>query len=167
MLVKMLNAIDAVVTFIEEWTLFVIVMAALLSLFANVVLRYGFNYTLAWSEELVRFVIIYSTFIGASVAVRQRSMIRIDAVTQMFPRLKPGLTLYTNILMLVFAWLMVYHGYKITLLQFTTHQKTIIMQIPLVIIYAVMPAMGILVSYRTVQAIVQDIRTSGKKDRHA
>ena len=159
MLGKILKKIDTFVTNIEEWTLFIIVMAALISLFINVVLRYGFNYTLAWSEELVRIVIIYSTFVGASVAVKQRAMIRIDAIVQIFPKLKPGLTIATNLLMLVFAGMMVYFGYKMTHLQYLTHQKTIIMQIPLVIIYAIMPVMGIMVFIRTVQVIIQDIRT--------
>jgi C4-dicarboxylate transporter DctQ subunit len=159
MLGKMLKKLDTIVTQIEEWTLFIIVIAALLSLFANVVLRYGFNYTLAWSQELVRFVIIYSTFVGASVAVKQRAMIRIDAVVQIFPKLKSGLTLYTNILMLIFAWMMVYYGYKMTFLQYLTNQKTIIMQIPLVIIYAIMPVMGVMVGIRTIQVIIQDFKT--------
>ena len=158
MLGKILKKLDTIVTNIEEWTLFIIVIAALLSLFVNVVLRYGFNYTLAWSEELVRIVIIYSTFIGASVAVKQRAMIRIDAVVQIFPKLKPGLTIFTNLLMLVFAWMMVYYGYKMTHMQLLTNQKTIIMQIPLVIIYAIMPVMGVMVFIRTVQVIIQDIK---------
>ncbi|WP_300459778.1 TRAP transporter small permease [Desulfobacula sp.] len=158
MLGKILKKLDTIVTDIEEWTLFIIVMAALLSLFANVVLRYGFNYTLAWSEELVRIVIIYSTFVGASVAVKQRAMIRIDAIVQIFPKLKSGLTFYTNLLMLVFAWMMLYYGYKMTSLQFVTHQKTIIMQIPLVIIYAIMPVMGFMVFIRTIQVMIQDFR---------
>ena len=127
---------------------------------ANVVLRYGFNYTLAWSEELVRIVIIYSTFVGASVAVKQRAMIRIDAVVQIFPKLKSGLTTYTSILMLVFAWMMVYYGYQMTHLQYMTHQKTIIMQIPLVIVYAIMPVMGVMVGIRTVQVMIQDFKNS-------
>jgi len=138
-------------------------MAALLSLFANVVLRYGFNYTLAWSEELVRIVIIYSTFVGASVAVKQRSMIKIDAIVQIFPKLKPGLTFYSNILMLIFACMMIFYGYKMTQLQFLTNQKTIIMQIPLVVIYSIMPVMGVMVFIRTVQVMIQDIRTRHTK----
>ncbi len=158
MLGKMLRKLDWIVTHIEEWTLFIIVMAALLSLFVNVVLRYGFNYTLAWSEELVRIVIIYSTFVGASVAVKQRAMIRIDAIVQIFPKLKAGLTFYSNILMLVFAWMMVYYGYKMALLQMMTQQKTIIMQIPLVVIYTIMPVMGVMVFIRTVQVMIQDFR---------
>jgi len=159
MLGKFFKKLDTIVTNIEEWTLFIIVISALLALFANVILRYGFNYTLAWSEELVRIVIIYSTFVGASVAIKQRAMIKIDAVVQIFPKLKPGLTLYSNILMLVFAGMMVFYGYKMTHLQFITNQKTIIMQIPLVIIYSIMPVMGVMVFIRTVQVIIQDIRT--------
>ena len=159
MLGKIFKKLDTIVTNIEEWTLFIIVMTALLSLFANVILRYGFNYTLAWSEELVRIVIIYSTFVGASVAVKQRAMIKIDAIVQIFPRLKPGLTLYSNILMLIFACMMVYYGYQMTHLQFLTNQKTIIMQIPLVVIYSIMPLMGVMVFARTVQVMIQDIRT--------
>lgn len=156
MLGKTLKKLDKAASHVEEWTLFIIVITALIALFFNVVLRYGFNYNLAWSEELVRIVIIYSTFVGASVAVRQRAMIRIDAVVQIFPKLKKGLTFYTNILMLVFAGMMIYYGYKMTHLQFLTHQKTIIMQIPLVIVYTVMPVTGMMVFLRTVQVMVQD-----------
>ena len=157
---KMLKKLDAGVTWLEEWTLFVIVMAALVSLFANVILRYGLNYTLAWSEELVRIVIIYSTFVGASVAVRQGAMIRIDAIVQMCPKLKPGLTLYSSLLMLFFAWMMVYYGYKMTHLQYLTHQKTIIMQIPLVAVYAIMPVMGVMVGIRIVQTMIQAFKSN-------
>ncbi len=159
MLGKFFKKLDTIVTNIEEWTLFIIVMAALSSLFANVILRYGFNYTLAWSEELVRIVIIYSTFVGASVAIKQRAMIKIDAVVQIFPRLKSGLTLYANILMLIFAGMMVFYGYQMTHLQYITSQKTIIMQIPLVAIYTIMPVMGVMVFIRTVQVMIQDFRT--------
>ena len=153
---RFFKKLDKAASHIEEWILFIIVMAALISLFFNVVLRYGFNYTLAWSEELVRIVIIYSTFVGASVAVKQRAMIRIDAIVQIFPKLKTGLTFYTNILMLVFAGMMIFYGYKMTHLQLLTHQKTIIMQIPLVIVYAIMPVTGVMVFLRTVQVMIQD-----------
>lgn len=163
MLGKFFKKLDTIVSNIEEWTLFIIVIVALLSLFANVILRYGFNYTLAWSEELVRIVIIYSTFVGASVAIKQRAMIKIDAVVQIFPRLKPGLTFYSNILMLVFAGMMVFYGYKMTHLQYMTSQKTIIMQIPLVVIYSIMPVMGVMVFFRTVQVMIQDIQTGYPK----
>lgn len=79
------DKIDRAVTFFEEWTLFLTVTAALVALFASVVLRYGFNHSLAWSEELVRLVIIYTTFVGCSRAVKNGAMVRIDALVQFFP----------------------------------------------------------------------------------
>ncbi len=158
MLGKILKKLDTVLTNIEEWTLFIIVMAALISLFANVVLRYGFNYTLAWSEELGRIVMIYTTFVGTSLSIKKGAVIRIDALVQIFPKLKPGLSFYSNLLMLFFAWMMVFYGYKMTLMQYTTHQATIIMQIPLVIVYAIMPVMGVMVFIRTVQVLIQDTK---------
>jgi TRAP-type C4-dicarboxylate transport system permease small subunit len=61
---KIFSVLDKVLSFFEEWTLFVTVLVAMVALFFNVILRYGFSYSLAWSEELVREVILYTTFIG-------------------------------------------------------------------------------------------------------
>jgi TRAP-type C4-dicarboxylate transport system permease small subunit len=66
---KILGVLDKILSFIESWILFIATFAALIALFVNVVLRYGFNYSLAWSEELVREVIILTTFIGCSFPV--------------------------------------------------------------------------------------------------
>lgn len=154
---KFLDTLDRILTFFEEWTLFVTVMVALLSLFLNVVLRYGFNYSLAWSEELVRDVIIYTTFIGCSVAVRNRSMIKIDALVQLVPVLKFPLNCFSNLATLIFSGLMVYYGWLMAALQLQTHQKTIIMQIPLVYLYSILPLAGAMMFIRTIQLIYQDV----------
>ena len=154
---KILGFLDKILTFFEEWTLFVTVMVALVALFFNVVLRYGFNYTLAWSEELVREVIIYTTFIGCSAAIKNRSMIKIDASVQLFPRLKLPLTFFSNLVTLIFSIIMVYYGWMMAALQVRTHQKTIILQIPLVYLYAILPLMGVMMFIRTIQVVYDDI----------
>jgi C4-dicarboxylate transporter, DctQ subunit len=153
---SLLKYIDKVLTFFEDWTLFAAVMVALGSLFINVVLRYGFNYSLAWSEELVREVIIYTTFIGASAAVKRRMMIRIDASVQLLPSLKIPLTYFSNLMVLFFAAFMIRYGWIMAALQVQTNQKTIIMEIPLVYLYALMPLMGVLVAIRTIQILYED-----------
>lgn len=154
---KILTIIDKVLTFFEDWTLFLSVMAALLALFLNVVLRYGFNYTLAWSEELVREVIIYTTFIGCGAAVKNRSMIKIDAVIQLVPKLKVPLNYFSNLVTLIFGSMMLYYGWKMAAMQVMTQQKTIILQIPLVYLYALLPIMGGTMILRTIQILYQDV----------
>ncbi len=164
---KILERLDKVLSFFEDWTLFFSVMVALFALFINVVLRYGFNYTLAWSEELVREVIIYTTFIGCSAAIKNRSMIKIDALVQLVPKLKIPLNYISNLATLVFASMMLYYGWKMAALQATTHQKTIIMQIPLVYLFAVLPLMGGMMFVRTIQVMYQDEmeRRAGNVDK--
>jgi TRAP-type C4-dicarboxylate transport system permease small subunit len=153
---KILDFLDKILTFFEEWTLFISVIVALLALFINVVLRYGFNYSLAWSEELVREVIIYTTFIGCSAAVKNRSMIKIDASVQLLPKLKIPLTYFSNFATIIFSGMMIYYGSLMAALQVRTEQKTIIMQIPLVYLYAILPLMGTMMLIRTIQVIHQD-----------
>ena len=161
---NILNFFDKVLTFFEDWTLFITVLIALVSLFVNVVLRYGFNYSLAWSEELVREVIIYTTFIGCSAAVKNRSMIKIDALVQMAPGLKAPLSYFSNFVTLIFAGMMMYYGWLMAALQVRTFQKTIIMQIPLVYLYAILPIMGAMMFIRTVQVIYEDFTKARSVD---
>lgn len=155
---KIISWLDRVMTFFEEWTLFIAVMAALLSLFVNVLLRYGFNYSLAWSEELVREVIIYTTLIGCSAAVKNRSMIKIDALLQILPSIKTALNYFSNFVTLIFSAMMLHYGWLMAELQMRTNQKTIILKIPMVFLYAILPLMGAMMLIRTVQIIYQDIK---------
>ena len=154
---KILNGLDKILSFFEEWTLFLTVFVALIALFVNVFLRYVFNYTLAWSEELVREVIIYTTLIGCSAAVKNRSMIKIDASVQLLPKLKVPLTFFSNIVTLIFSLIVLYFGWKMALLQVQTNQKTIILQIPLVYIFSILPLMGAMMFIRTIQVMYQDV----------
>ncbi|MGD9971669.1 MAG: TRAP transporter small permease [Desulfatirhabdiaceae bacterium] len=152
----LLDATDKVLTFFEDWTLFITVMVVLIALFVNVILRYVMNYSLAWSEELVREVIIYTTLIGCSAAVKNRSMIKVDVLLQLVPKTKYPLLFFSNLVTLVFAAMMLYYGWQIAALQATTGQKTIILEIPLVFLYALMPLMGAMMLLRTIQVMYQD-----------
>ena len=106
----------------------------------------------------MREVIIVTTFIGLSAAIKARSMIKIDALAQLLPGLKIPLSIFSNIITLVFSLMMVFYGWKITVLQATTRQKTIIMEIPLEFLYAVLPIMGVFMLLRTLQVIHEDVK---------
>jgi len=156
---KQFQVVDKVLTLFEEWTLFITVLVAMISLFFNVILRYGFHYSLAWSEELVREVILYTTFIGCSVAVKNRSTIRIDALVQLVPVLKYPFEVFSHVVTLLFSVIMVYFGYQLAQLQVLSGQKTLILQIPTVYLYATLPLMGVLMFIRTVMVMVEDLRS--------
>ncbi len=160
MLKKTFKSIDRGFLFVEEWSLFVAVCVALLTAMANVVLRKATdNVSLYWSDEVVRKVIFFSTYIGCVAAVRSRSLIRIDALPQIFPVLKKPLTLFSHLAVLVFSSTMMYLGWKMTVMMFEDeYAKTTTLQIPEWYFYAVLPLMGAMMFIRTLIVMVEDWR---------
>ena len=164
MLKKTFKSIDRGFLFVEEWSLFIAVCVALLTAMANVVLRKATaNVSLYWSDEVVRKVIFFSTYIGCVAAVRSRSLIRIDALPQIFPVLKKPLTLFSHLAVLLFSSSMVYLGWQMTVMMFEDeYAKTTTLQIPEWYFYAILPLMGAMMFVRTLIVMVEDWR--GKHD---
>lgn len=160
MLKKIFKTLDRVFLLVEDWSLFIAVMIALLTAMANVLLRkLTSNVSLYWSDEVVRKVIFFSTYIGCVAAVRSRSLIRIDALPQLFPVLKKPLTLFSHLAVLFFALVMVRLGWAMTLMMYQDeYARTTTLQIPEWYFYAVLPLMGVMMFLRTLIVMVEDWR---------
>src|SRR5437762_8023723 len=74
--------------------------------FGNVVLRYGFNSGITVSEELSRWLFVWMTFLGATVAVRNHAHLGTDAlVARLSKRGKKACFVAAHVLMLLMCWL--------------------------------------------------------------
>ncbi len=158
MLKKVFIKIDRIFIFFEEWALFGAVAIALLTAMANVVLRKATNdYNLYWSDEVVRKVIFFSTYVGCIAAIRSRSLIRIDALPQILPILKKPLALFSHIAVLVFSTFMVYLGIQMTIMMYgDEYALTATLRIPEWFFYAVLPLMGAMMFIRTLIVAYED-----------
>lgn len=158
MLKKIFRTVDRGFLFIEDWSLFIAVCAALLTAMANVVLRKATSdVSLYWSDEVVRKVIFFSTYVGCAAAVRSRSLIRIDALPQIVPVLRKPLTLFSHLAVLVFSGIMIYLGWTMTLMMYQDeYARTSTLQIPEWYFYAVLPLMGVMMFLRTLIVMVED-----------
>ncbi|BCR03263.1 hypothetical protein DESUT3_03320 [Desulfuromonas versatilis] len=166
MVKKTFKAIDRSFAFVEEWSLFIAVVVALVTAMANVVLRKATSsINIYWSDEVVRKVIFFTTYIGCVAAVRSRSLIRIDALPQLFPVLKRLLTLVSHLAVLVFSGIMVYLGTRMThMIYQDEYATTATLQIPEWIFYAVLPTMGAMMFLRTLIVMVEDWRGKGSDE---
>jgi TRAP-type C4-dicarboxylate transport system permease small subunit len=77
--------------------------------FGNVLLRYGFNSGLNWSEEMSRYFFVWLTFIGAVVTFHEYSHLGVETLVRTFGRTGRLLCmLITNLIILlcaaVFFW---------------------------------------------------------------
>lgn len=160
MLKKTFQKIDQAFLFIEDWSLFLTVCIALVTAMANVLLRkLTADVNLYWSDEVVRKVIYFTTYIGCVAAIRSRSLIRIDALPQLLPVLQKPLTLISHLAVLVFSVIMVKLGWEMTVLMYQDeYAKTASLQIPEWIFYTVLPLMGGMMFIRTLIVMVEDWR---------
>ena len=69
-----------------ELLLAALLLAMVLMVFGNVVLRYAFNSGITVSEELSRFCFVWLTFVGAVVAMRDGAHLGMSNVVDRLPR---------------------------------------------------------------------------------
>ncbi len=75
------NRIDSAADLVLVLLLTAIVMIALLAVFC----RYVLNHSLVWSDEVVRYLFVWFTLLGAAIAVRDREHIRVEYFVELLP----------------------------------------------------------------------------------
>ena len=105
---KILDLYCRAIKFTIALCLFVMVVLV----FGNVVLRYAFNSGITLSEELARWLMVWLTFLGAIVALREHAHLGVDTLVRALPPLGKrlcfiasyGLMLYADWLLLSGSW---------------------------------------------------------------
>jgi TRAP-type C4-dicarboxylate transport system permease small subunit len=163
MLKKTVRTIDKGIEFVEDWTLFLAVTIALVVAFVNIIMRKTTSQSLPWSDEVVRAVIYFTTYIGASAAIRNRSMIRIDAVPQLLRISRKPLSVFGHLAMVLFGALLMWLGGQVTYqVYLDPYATTTILEIPEWYLYAVLPILGAMSIFRTILVMVAEWRELGE-----
>lgn len=81
----MTKAVDVVVRAIEM-VLAALLLGMVVMVALNVVLRYGFNSGLTFSEEMSRYFFVWLTFVGAVLAFREHGHIGVETLVRRFGR---------------------------------------------------------------------------------
>lgn len=101
----MKRLIDRFQTLIE-WTIGLLLALMVVLVFGNAAGRYLLNAGIAASEELARLAFVWLIFLGAVLAVRERTHVGVDMMVRMLPRGAQRLCLaLCNLLILYALWL--------------------------------------------------------------
>ncbi|WP_404934392.1 TRAP transporter small permease [Nitratireductor sp. L15S-10] len=68
---------------LNKWALVLLLGAMAVIVFANVTLRYLTNFSITWSEEVARYLMIWMTFIGAGLALRTGGHVAVSNFQEM------------------------------------------------------------------------------------
>lgn len=111
-----------------------------LLVFGQVVSRYCFEYTPVWSEELSRFLVVWSIFIGVAIGVRRNQHIGVDAIIRFLPhKLKLASEVLLNLIGVVVIAILIYTSLDFIKQTMEFGQLSPAMRVPMYIPYIAMP----------------------------
>jgi len=109
-------------------------------LFVNVVLRYAFSASTSWAEELIRYLMIWITFIGGGVCVRHSAHIRMDFLLSFLPKWAAGLlTRAVYLIAAGFCTALIVYSWQLVEFTIEMEQTSPAMGVPMWIPYLAMP----------------------------
>lgn len=143
---------------IEENFVFGTLFVMLLIVFANFVSRYVFHSSLPWGEEAARYLMIWATFVAASLGVKKGAHITLDIlIVYMSEKNQKRLRAISYILSMIYCVLILFIGVPFIFNLIEKGQVSPALQIPVHFIYASIVIGTILMLIRYILLFVSDI----------
>ncbi|WP_125142205.1 TRAP transporter small permease [Clostridium transplantifaecale] len=139
---------------LEDILLVTLLSLMSLIIFVQVIMRYLMHNSLSWSEELARYLFIWSIYLSVSYAAKERKHIKIDAALYLFPKkCRPFIRIIGDIIVLCFAGFIIATSFRLVQKIGMLGQVSAALSIPMNYIYMA-PLIGfVLTFYRTAQNI--------------
>ncbi len=140
----------------------VLLVAMVIIVFTNVVLRYGFKSGIRWAEEMSLVIVIWFTFISMALGVKENLHINISLLPRklgynffvVLDLLKNGLQVFLGSILVIYGWRLTVNGHKSRLP--ATH-------IPNSVNYLVLPIVGIFIILYAALYFYEDLKKFHKR----
>lgn len=114
--------------------------------------RYVLGASLVWSEELGRFLFIWSVWVGCSLAMRSDRHLRVTALAEFSgPRMRLALDVFAQVTTLVFCGFVVVWGIQMIGFLMRTGQEAPALEVPIYWVYLALPLGMALMGVRCLQ----------------
>lgn len=145
--------------YLEECLMVLLLIGIALVMILQVVMRYVFNFSLSWSDELVRYFLVWSCFLSVSFCVKKRISIKIDSVLHAFPAaVRPWMRALRHLIVLIFSILMIPFAVTFIRQAVASGATSAAMRIPMYYIQSA-PLVGfVLLAIRCLQALIREVK---------
>lgn len=147
---------------LEKYFLVTLMLFSTLLLFVNVVMRNFFHTGVFWSEELIRYLIVWITFIGASTCAKKNAHISIDLLANILKGTsRKILDIFLRLVGILFSTLLLYYSVMfITQISATGQVSATIGNVPMYIIYLCFPIGFFLYLLRSIAQLISILRAT-------
>jgi len=148
--VFLFNLIHIVMVYLAQ----VLMVAMVVIIFINVILRYVFNSGWVWSEEVALLLAVWFIFIAMSLGVKQDLHININIIPskKIPPALARVFTILKSVVIFIIGFVMLTDGWK--LVGFTMKSILPATKWPAGLLYAVLPVASIVMMYESLMDLL-------------
>lgn len=156
----MLKALD---DYLEETILLILLALMTCIMGIQIVSRYVFQNSLTWSEELVRYMFVWSAFLGIPFCIKHGLSIKVDQFRNLFPiPLQKALMYIDKIIIFVLFLVMFIYSCLVVKASYLSGQTSPAMQIPMWIVQLSVCVSSLLSMIRSIQNFANLIRGKTK-----
>ena len=144
----------------EEYLLIGSLVFNVLLIFSQIFMRTIFNYSLSWTEELSRYIFIWQTWLGTSIALKYKQHIRVEILINIFKKAKKKkiLEISVNLIWIAFSIFLLYAGTLLCKSMIARNVLSSGMRIPLVFVYSCLPISSLIVLIRLINDSINLIK---------
>ena len=122
-------------------------------------MRYVINSSLSWGEELTLWLFVWFVWLAVSHAFHHRAHVRITAFRDLLnERVGRILDVIVDLLILAFLVVLTIECLKLIQLPFVANQSSVVLGIPIPVLYASAPVGASLSALRVVQHMIPTLR---------
>ena len=139
---------------IEEFIVVPLVATMVVVVILQVIFRYIIRGSLPWSEELSRYLMVWITFLGASIGVKRGAHVGVEALVIALPRKAQTIVRYLGIVIsLIFCIVVLNASLGILTRQIASQQVSPAMRMPMWWAYLAIPSGFSLMTIRFIQIL--------------
>ncbi len=128
--------------------------------FANVMTRYFFKYSMAFTEELTLYLFVWAVMMGTSIAFREGSNMAVSLVYDRFRRgSRKVLMVFAGVLSVAFFATLTYYGVLEVMDEIDMNAMTEAIELPMWWFTSAMPIASILIIFRIIVRTRDDLRS--------
>jgi C4-dicarboxylate transporter, DctQ subunit len=158
----MFERLDRYLDYLSVTVMGIAMSVATLVAFVNVVLRYGFNYSMSWAAEVVSYLFIWSALFGAAYGFKIGMHL---GVTILIHKLKPKVAKvvlsFSLVVILGYLLCLIKWGYDFCLFNAELEQVSVDLHLPFWLIYMCVPISMSIASYQVALKIFRTVRIPG------
>jgi len=148
---------------VVKWTLVGMVAVMTIIVIIQVLLRYIFLYSLSWSEEVARYLMIWVSFLAGSLAVQKGLHIGMESlVTRLAPPVRRKISILTKSFILVFLLYLTAGGFKVAWL--VREQSSPALFLSMAYAYAAAGVGGLFMAIQIFHSLIKEWETASQRE---